>query len=267
VAQTLTLGQAAQYGVFEVSASSGNLQTSGTTIAGNVALGNSTTYSFAGTTVKGSLSEGSGVTGHVQGGSVPNPTSQNLSTANSDAISASTMASGLKPNGSYGMITSATTFSGAAAQNVFDLKGIKIGGANITLDAKGNSSAVFVFNVSGALLMNGASIILKNGASANHVIFNVTGGNTNLSSVTFNGTILDLAWGISLSGTTLNGALLSEQQISTSGTTLNASPLAISTPEPATIATAGLGCLALLGNAALHRWKRRRSTKLPLLTS
>jgi hypothetical protein len=256
-AQTLSLGQAAQFGVFEVSGLNGSLHASGGTFNGNVALGNSTTYAFSGTTFNGSLYVGTGVTG--SGG--PTPTSMNLSTANANAISASSTAAGLTPTGTYGNITQATTFTGTGPQNVFNVSGINLSGANITINANGHSNETFVFNVANSVNMSNSSIILTNGALAGHVIFNILGGGASFSGGTFNGTILDLLGGISLSGTTVNGELLSEKQIAMSGGAVNANPF-IANPEPATIIMAGLGSLLLLGRAALRGGKRRRAQQL-----
>lgn len=262
-AQTLSLGQAANYGVFELSGSNGSLSASGDSIYGNVALDNTTNNNkdtFSGATVTGSVALGGrSVQYSISGGHVPTPSIVNLSAANASAISASATAAGFTPEKTYGTIASATTISGNSAFNVFNLSGINLSGANLTIH--GTASETFVFNVSGSLVMSGASIVLTGGVTANNVIFNVLGsGGTRLSGSTLNGTILDVGSAISLSGATINGAVLSEKQISISGGTINVDPFAAAdpptAPEPATIAMACLGCLAILGRTALCRWQR-----------
>jgi hypothetical protein len=261
-AQTLSLGAAANYGVFELSGSNGNLTASRSTINGNVALDNTTNTNkdtFSGASVNGAVSRGSANLKYsISGGHVRTPTVANLSTANAAAISASKTALSFTPEKTYGTITKATTISGNLAFNVFNLSGINLSGSNLTIN--GTSSETFVFNVSRAVLLSGAKILLTGGVAASDVIFNVTGGGTTLSGSTFNGTILDVGGPVVIAGARVNGAVLSEKQITISGGTVNAETFAAadppSAPEPATIVMAFLGCLAVVGRAAFARWKR-----------
>jgi choice-of-anchor A domain-containing protein len=237
--QTINLGQ---YGVFEVSGAKGALDVSSSTIDGNIALGTSTSDSIKSSTVKGTISQG---------------------VNSSSAISSSSTAASLTPSATYGTITHSTTFTGTGPLNVYNLSGINLSSGNITINAQGHTSEFFVFNISGSVKMSSSSIILSNGANASHVLFNVLGGPTSLTSGSFSGTILDLAAKVSLTSTTLNGALLSEEKISIVSSTLNADPLTdpvVGTPEPATVTLGALACGALLGNAVFRRWKRRPSS-------
>jgi hypothetical protein len=80
---------------------------------------------------------------------------------------------------------------------------------NLTLDAAGDPSAVFIFLVDGAFASSsGAQIILTNGAAACNVFWRINGAVT-LNNTVFKGTIIANG-GISLNdGTILNGRALS----------------------------------------------------------
>ena len=175
-AQTLSLGQAGQYGLFEVQGAQGNMSLTRDTVDGNVALGHGTTHSFVSTSITGSTTT-------LQGGDP----------ANADAKAAATTAKGLATTGSIpgNHITGTTTFTGQAGQNVVDLTSINLTGATFTIS--GNSTETFVFNVSSTMsLTNHSSIALAGGVTANHVVFNLTGqGNSaSFTNSNVNGTIL-----------------------------------------------------------------------------
>ena len=102
-AQTLSLGTAGQYSIFEVAGSSGNLSLTNSTITGNVGLGSGTTHSFTNSTISGT---------------VTNPTAAQAST---DAINAASTASGLTATGSMSgnqinLTNGSVLFTGTAAQ-------------------------------------------------------------------------------------------------------------------------------------------------------
>jgi choice-of-anchor A domain-containing protein len=245
VAQTLSLGQAAQYGIFEVSGSSGHLSLTNDVIGGNVALGYKTTDSLTNSTITGS------VTNLASGAQ-----------ANTDAINAAATAAGLAHTGtiSGNQIIGSTTFTGQAGQNVVNLTNIIL--TNGTFTISGNSSETFVFNVSGSIILTNSSIVLANGVTANHVIFNVTSPSTGAVTLTtsnVNGTFLALNDAITVTNGSSDGAFISEKAITITNDPYRASPLAASAPEMPTIMMAGLGCLVLLGSVGLRELKRKRS--------
>ena len=85
-------------------------------------------------------------------------------------------------------------------------------GSNVTLDARGESCAIFVFQVAGGLTVStaGVHVILTGGAQAANVYWQVAGAGTLGVSVSFVGTIMD-ASSISMGAdAVLNGRALAE---------------------------------------------------------
>ncbi len=250
-AQTLSLGTAGQYSVFEVAGSSGNLSVTGSTINGNIGLGSGTSHSFTNSTINGT---------------VTNPAAAQAST---DAINASSTASGLKATGTMSgnqinLTNGSVTFTGQAGQNVVDLSKVNL--TNSTFTISGTSSETFIFNVSGAISLTNSYITLSGGVTANHIIFNVTGtGNSvSLTNSTDNGTFLDLKGAISVTNGSETGAFMSESNISLTNDPLNGSPFSSPAPELPTIMMAGIACLCLLGKAGIdYRRGRTRIASVP----
>jgi hypothetical protein len=79
----------------------------------------------------------------------------------------------------------------------------------LTLDAQGNSSAVFVFQVgSGLTIASGATITLTNGATACNIFWQVGSSATLGTGATFRGTVLALTSISAGTGATIEGRLL-----------------------------------------------------------
>jgi hypothetical protein len=270
-AQTLSLGSAANYGVFEVSGAKGTLDITGAkAINGNVALGQGTTFTMTGGTINGTVYQDTSVTSTTTGGTVTGGITQgfSLSTASQNAISAAQAAGGLPTTNNLGSInlTGGTqTLSGAPNQtlNVISVSnGINVTGGTFTIS--GNANQWFVFNVSNGMTINGGQgFLLSGGVTANHILFNVLSGAVNITggSDTVNGTILDLNGPIKFTNGTVNGALISEGNISItgSGATLNAAPLTALAPELPTILMPAFTCLLVLGKAGVNRLKRQHT--------
>jgi hypothetical protein len=250
VAQTtLSLGQAAQYGVFEVSGSSSTLTLANSSITGKVGLG-------AHTKLVSSLST---VTG-----TVTNPVSAQ---ANTDAINAASQAAGLKATGSIAgnsvrSVGGTVTFKGQAGQNVVNLTGINL--TNATFAINGTSTETFIFKVSGAITLTN-SVIKLSGVSASQVLFDVTtkGGAVTLTNSTSNGTFLDLNGPIKITGGSTTGALISEGSITITSDKVNSQPMAVAAPEMPTILMGGLAGLLMLARAGRDRLRRRRAATAP----
>jgi len=99
------------------------------------------------------------------------------------------------------------------APNIYCLGGASVLNADLILDGGGNPSAVFVFQLGGALSTNPASrILLINGASLCNVYWQINGAFNAGSNTLFQGTII--ADGAINLG---NGAVLSGRGLSTSG--------------------------------------------------
>jgi hypothetical protein len=91
-------------------------------------------------------------------------------------------------------------------------------GSNVTLDARGNSCAIFIFQVTGGLTVStaGVQVILTGGAQASNVYWQVAGVSALGVSVSFVGTIMD-ATAISMgAGAKLTGRALAESEVSLS---------------------------------------------------
>ena len=165
--------------------------------------------------------------------------------------------------------TATTTVTGAIAGgsytgtdtgvNVIDFTSTTAGSltSNLILDGNGNANSYFVVNISAAgLALNGYSLVLTNGATASHVIWNFIGTGGAITTVAgdqINGTIIAPLLSVTLSSTTLNGQLFSGKNITlTSGSVVNGT-----TPEAPTLWLIGG---ALIGLAFLSK---RARTSMP----
>jgi choice-of-anchor A domain-containing protein len=138
-------------------ASPGSLTMSGSSfIYGDLYLGNTATTNFSG---------GSGVTGTTFTNQDPVLTAAGLA-----AMAASTFYAGM--GSAHTDITSSLTLSAG----IYNLSNINLGGTStLTLNGSGD----FVFNISNLLMLGGsAQIILTGGATADNVLFNITGTTT-----------------------------------------------------------------------------------------
>jgi len=93
---------------------------------------------------------------------------------------------------------------------------------SITLDAKGDTNAVWIFQIAGDLkvapggdLPSGIKVILAGGAKASNIFWQVGGltGATLDTYSTFNGTILSAKQAIANTGAVVNGRLFAETQV------------------------------------------------------
>ncbi len=103
---------------------------------------------------------------------------------------------------------------------------------SVTLDAYGNTSAIFVFQISQQLnLANGAQVILAGGAQAKNIFWQVSTQATLGTTSVMEGTILAGTAIVINNGATLNGRALAQSAVSLTGTTGGVSlsvPLALS---------------------------------------
>ena len=265
--QSLNLGQAADYMVLQApNSSSYNFTTmANSSVSDNVALaGNPTLYALSMTNIGGSLSFQESASSVNATGSMSNFTAQagiqagvNLSQATQDAVNAANVAASLSAplSNTYGNITTSTTFSGNAAQNVFSVSSIYLSGGQITISGSG----AFVINVTGntagdSIYLYNSSVLASPGVTS--VIFNIeNGGNVSVggsSETHFQASILDMSQGsVSLSSTYMEGQLITNGGISLSSTS-------IVTPELPTLAVAGLAGLVALGTLSFRRLRSRK---------
>ena len=270
IAQTMNLGQAGQYNVFETTmpgVSSGSLYIQGSSIDGSVALGTGTAANFyADSSAIGGALYGADssfpedalvhttIAGGVQLGT-------DLSQATSDAASAAAVAAGLannntsfseEPTGQYSV-------TGQSSMNVFSFdQGLSL--LNTTFTINGTSSQQFVFNFDNlnpdnpwdALNLENTTIVL-NGVSASNVFFNVIGGTVSIWGSAVSGTILDeVGSDVNIGDSTIHGHVIGNGDISI----LNSSIA----PELSTIMTAALACVLVAGNAGRIFLRQRRFT-------
>lgn len=86
------------------------------------------------------------------------------------------------------------------------------------LDAQGDPTAVFIFNIGGTLTTGASgSIILDNGALAKNVYWRTGNDTTIAASTTFFGNVFSTAQVVVLSGANITGSLFAETQINLTG--------------------------------------------------
>jgi hypothetical protein len=177
-------------------------------------------------------------------------------------------AEGLKPTGSYTNATS-QTFLG---NNVYASSGniSTATGTDLTFDAQGDSTAVFVIQIDGALTVNGAlDFTLENGARASNIFWIVTDAATisvgSSGPIVFDGDILagtsfTMSAASGGSGTlagTINGCVFADTANTLAGTTnVEGCGATVAIPEPSSSELMSLGCL-LLGIAGWRRFRVR----------
>jgi hypothetical protein len=259
----------------------------GVTVTGNVAVGSGgsiTGGQNGGSVINGNLDLGTGVTGHtgvtVNGGTTTNDSSLTGLTGTGNLISTASAAygnmsatgsttifdNGTVQNNGTGQLNGAV-ITGIVGTNVVDVRSIN---GSITLGATGGATGgandIFIINTTTLSLSGG--VTLRDGVTANHVLFNVTGTNGTVQlSGTLNGTFLVPSVAVSFGGGgTLNGAIIDGSLVmmdidSQSNTTINGevfSGLAVAAPEPAPLvkAISGLVTVGLWG--FLRRKKRSK---------
>ena len=88
---------------------------------------------------------------------------------------------------------------------------LSIASANLTLDAQGNTSAVFIFQTAGSLnVTSGRQVILANGATAANIFWQVASYCSLGTTVSFAGTIMAYTSVTLNTGAVLNGRALAE---------------------------------------------------------
>ena len=227
-AQTVVLGSAANFAVL---ASSGITNVGVMTISGDI--GSKPTATI----------DGAGSFNFVSGANHGNDTfTQNAQTA---AAAAYTDAAGRTGTPVGTELGGTSPAPGVYSAGTFDLTGI------LTLNAAGNSSAVWIFQTPATLTTAALSqITLLNGAQAANVFWQV-GSSATLSGTNFSGSILANASITLTSGVLVDGQLLALG----AHVTLDSDSITVQTaiPEPATSAL-----IAAVGTLGLAFWRRRR---------
>jgi subtilisin family serine protease len=211
------------------------------TAAGYAVLAGSTVTSTGPTTVTGNLglSPGTSVTGFPPGlltGGVQNVANPAAVQAKADLVAAYDEAAGQTP---------ATPVVASTLGGLTLTPGVYSGGAldltgTLTLDAQGDSGAVFVFQAASTLITASASQVkLVNGASPCNVFWKVGSSATLGTTTSFKGSILALASITANTGATVDGRLLAlTAAVTLDSNTIDAS--ACSSP-PASSFAGGVG--------------------------
>ena len=117
---------------------------------------------------------------------------------------------------------------------------------NLTLNGQGNPNAQWIFQIgSGLTTPAGAMVVLSNGASADHVFWQIGSSATLGASNTFAGNILALT-SITLGGGTLNGRALAIDGLVSISTAETVNVPGAAVPEPGTFLLLGSGLVSLL---------------------
>lgn len=153
------------------------------------------------------------VTGKTYAADYTSPTPSMLTTAVSDMQTAYTDAAGRAPT------SAATTNLGAGSiggltllPGVYKWTSAVTIPTNVTLS--GGNDDVWIFQVAGTLgIASGKSVILKGGAQAKNIFWQVAGAVTLGTGSTFNGTILGKTNIALLTGATLNGKALAQTAV------------------------------------------------------
>jgi hypothetical protein len=181
----VNLGDAGDYAILETGAGAANASVSlaaappNGVINGNIGMGSSGNLSVSAGNlpINGSVylatgATSSGLSGNVTGAVYQN---YNLSAAISAAAAASLQAAGLASSGgglSYSTINEANNMTLNLNPGVYNLADFKLQNGDVVNLAAGGS---YVFNISGTLSLNSASILAAAGLSDANVLFNVTG--------------------------------------------------------------------------------------------
>ena len=168
----------------------------------------------------GTFSRSSLVTGKIYAADYTSPTPSRLTTAVSDMQTAYTNAAGRAPT------SAATTNVGAGSIGGLTLKpgvykwttGVTIP-TNVTL--MGGKNDVWIFQVAGTLnVSSGKQVVLKGGAKASNIFWQVADATTLGTNSTFNGTILGKTNIAVQTGAVLNGKALAQTAVTLDSNTV-----------------------------------------------
>jgi len=238
-ASAVNLGSAGNYAIL---AKTGISTTGTTTITGNIGVSPivATAITGFGLTMDPSnqFSRSSLVNGGVYAANYAPPTPATMTTAVSNMEAAYTSAAGQVPPDATELY--AGNLGGKTlAPGVYKWStGVLIpSSTSLTLDAKGNSGAVWVFQIAGDLTMNsGSQVVLANGASADNVFWQVAGPSGAIigSGAHAAGNILTQKAITMNSGASLNGRALAQSAVTLIADT-------ISSPSPSSVPAQSTG--------------------------
>ncbi len=175
----MELGRAGSYSVLSTNVGTRGAQigigSEATTITGNVGLGGYSYGSAIKATIRGNLMVDATSTTSIHSDlRVTGSTTlgANLSGAVADAFAASNFFSSLSASQTYTNIGGSFTFNGTDGRNVIALTSVD---THETLTINGSASSQFIFNISAGFILNGGTIQLSGGVTADNVLFNFNG--------------------------------------------------------------------------------------------
>jgi hypothetical protein len=214
-AQTVTLGEAADFCVLGLDAVKLSITNPQTSVSGNVGLGPAGIQNFSDGFIGGTFTVDTTANNAksnnvvIVGGTL----SADLSGAVGDARAASFAASALAPTQTFGAVKDALTIVGNGGVNVIAIESISYSGATDKLTLDGGASDVFIVNVSGSVKLSHklSSIQVGGGVSESHVLFNLTAAHDPLTisgNATIAGTYLAPNGGVRLSPAVVIGGVI-----------------------------------------------------------
>jgi len=214
-AQTVSLGEAADFCVLGLDAVKLSMTNPQTSVSGNVGLGPAGIQNFSDGFIGGTFtvdptadnSKSNNVV--IAGGTL----SADLSGAVADARAASFAASALAPTQTFGAVKDALTIVGNGGLNVISIESISFSGATDKLTLDGGPSDLFIVNVSGSVKLSHklSRIQVGGGVSESRVLFNLTAAHEPLTisgGATIAGTYLAPNGGVRLSPAVVIGGVI-----------------------------------------------------------
>ncbi len=207
-----SLGQAGDYAIYG-SSTEILINSDGTSVNGDVALGPSGTLNFLGGTITGGLYRDAASAINVAGGSqiLGGQFLINPMPIDDDAHAAAALANNLLATQSFNSIGNGQTIFGNGGLNVINVTTniLLSNGGSLTL--MGNGSDEFLFNINGTMTLTGASSIIPVGVSPDQILWNFVGDGQevlfeNSSGI---GSILAIDRNIRLEGGSVLGSLIS----------------------------------------------------------
>ena len=151
-------------------------------VVGDVGVGNNVNVTGRNSSITGTLFAANNAHLHlantftVSGGVVR----QDMAAAINDAVAASNALANLAPTRNINNdVTNSLTLTGNGGMNIVRMKSLNY--QNDTLTLSGNAMDVFVINVRGDFTFRNSHIVLQGGVTADHVVFNFTSNNANVT--------------------------------------------------------------------------------------
>jgi len=215
------LGTAGNYAILT---KTGVTTTGVTAVTGNMATSPIAETSMTGFTlvrsVNNEFSTSGLVTGQITSATHHEPTPTKLTTAIGDMETAYTAAAGAAPD-SHEFVDGGLTGQ-TLAPGVYKWTNTVHFSGQLTLDGEGSEDAVWILQITKNLVVaDGAEIILKNGAKAENIFWQIAEAAEFGSSSTVHGIFLVKTGMAFKAGSTLNGAALAQTTVTMIATTIN----------------------------------------------